>query len=172
MQSNKTFKLVYCALFAALIFVGTQFLQIPLPFGYFNFGDCFIVLSALIIGGPYAIMASAAGAALADVLSGYTVYAPATLIIKAIMVVSITATIRIGVKADVKHKTMPVILGAVVAELIMVLGYFVYDNILYNFAGAVAALPGNIIQGVAAVVISTVVAAVLEHAGLMKTIKS
>ncbi len=171
LKNKRILKPVYSALFAALIFSSTQFILIPLPFGYLNFGDCFVLLSAVIVGGPYAIMASAIGTALADVLSGYTVYAPATLIIKSLMVIAITAITKIGTDKSRKIKTIFKATGAAVAELIMVCGYFIYDSILYSFLGAIAALPGNIIQGIAAVISSMVIITVLEHSGIMQHIQ-
>ncbi len=166
--NNKILKTVYSALFAALVFAGTQFIRIPLPFGYFNLGDCFILLSAFIIGGPYAIVASALGAVLADILSGYAIYSPATLIIKTLMVI---AVMRLCNNKKHKAKTQLLIIGATVAELIMVCGYFIYDVIIYGFAGAVASVFGNSMQGVFAVIASVIVIKVLEHSGIMRRIR-
>ncbi len=170
MRSNRSFQLVSAALFAALIFVGTQFLRIPLPFGYFNLGDCFVLLGAVMIGGPYAAMAAAVGAGLADCLSGYVVYAPATMVIKPVM----TAAMFLAVKlADRKSRNLSALLlaaGALTAETIMVCGYFLYDLCLYQLAGALAALPGNLMQGAVAVVISLFATAVVRHNGRWKQI--
>lgn len=53
----------------------------------------------------------------------------------------------------------------------MICGYFIYDTIVYGFAGAVASLPGNILQGCAAVVVFVIVFAVLKQTGLLKRIQ-
>lgn len=107
----------YSALFSALIFCGSQFIQIPLPFGYFNLGDCFIILSAVFIGGPYCVISSAIGSVMADVLSGYTVYVPATLLIKSAMAAVITVIYNIkkvkkrnisGLAFNSRHNTIRV----------------------------------------------------------------
>lgn len=164
-------KAVYAALFMAFVFVGTQFLQVPLPFGYFNLGDCFILLSAVIIGGAYAVVASALGAALADVLSGYVVYAPATAIIKSLMVLAMLAVLQLCRNRSKKTQNILSCVGAVVAELIMICGYFIYDTLVYGLAGAAASLLGNILQGSAAVVIFVIAFAVLKQTGLLKRIQ-
>lgn len=164
-------KAVYAALFMAFVFVGTQFLQVPLPFGYFNLGDCFILLSAVIIGGAYAVVASALGAALADVLSGYVVYAPATAIIKSLMVLAMLAVLQLCRNRSKKTQNILSCVGAVVAELIMICGYFIYDTLVYGLAGAAASLLGNILQGSAAVVIFAIAFAVLKQTGLLKRIQ-
>lgn len=163
--------MLYSALFAALIFAGTQFVRVPLPFGYFNLGDCFVLLCAELIGGPYAVIAAAIGAALSDVLSGYTIYAPATLIIKSLMVVVMMLVLKLD-HSNGKGIKLPILIaGAVISELLMIGGYFITDIILYRVAGAVASLPGNILQGVAAVITSVLIIKILETGGLMRHIK-
>lgn len=169
-MNKRLLKIVYTALFAALIFVGTQFVRIPLPFGYFNFGDCFILLSSVIIGGPYAVVASALGAVLADILSGYAIYVPATLAVKTCMVIAVIWIEKISENKKRKGKTAFFILAAVVAELIMMGGYYIYDSALYGFAGAGLSVLGNSIQGFCAVIISTLVVKTLEHGGILKHI--
>ncbi len=172
MQRIQINKIVYSALFATLIFVGTQFIRVPLPFGYFNFGDCFVLLSALIIGGSYAVVASAIGSGLADILSGYTLYAPATLIIKALMVIVVIAASTLGRNRSKSLKKVFLVIGVFFAEILMVSGYFIYDIILYQLAGATAALFGNITQGIVASVTSILFITVLERMKLIKYIKS
>ncbi len=172
MKRNKSIKIVFSALFAALIFVGTQFIRVPLPFGYFNFGDCFVILSAIILGNPYAVFCSAIGSAGADVLSGYTLYAPATLVIKALMAIVAAAIAGIGKNKSNKIKMLFLCMGAFCAELIMVLGYFIYDIVLYGTAGALAALLGNVMQGAVALVMSVFLVTVFERTGFLKYFKS
>lgn len=80
----KTNKLTTTALAIATVTVVTLFLKIPLPAskGYFNLGEAVIYLVAFLFGGPIAALAGGLGAALADLLAGYTFYAPITLMIK------------------------------------------------------------------------------------------
>ncbi len=171
MRDHHTLKAVYAALFTALVFIGTQFIRVPLPLGYFNMGDCFILLSAVIIGGPYAVIASALGAALADLLSGYMIYAPATVIIKSVMVTTMGAVLKIARHRRNSIGVAAMTVGAVIAELIMLCGYFIYDCIIYGYPGATAALPGSVLQGVAAVITSVMIFTVLQHSDLFKNIR-
>ncbi len=167
--NRKTLKMIYSALFTALIFVATQFIRLPLPFGYFNFGDCFVILSAVVIGGPHSAAAAAIGSVLADILSGYTIYAPATLIIKGIMAVVMILSAKPHSKRSFKNIFL--ILGSVVAEVIMILGYFLYDVFLYGIGGAVASVFGNIMQGIISVLASMFILKLLEHSGLLRFMK-
>ncbi len=171
MKRDLSRRSAYPALFAALVFIGTQFIQIPLPFGYFNLGDCFILLSAMILGSPYAVCASALGAVLADLLSGYVIYAPATVIIKALMAALMTMAAKFSANKPLKLKIVFLTIGAVITEWIMVCGYLIYDSLLYGYAGAILSLTGNIVQGGAAVVSSILIMTVLECSGLQKRFK-
>ena len=54
------------------------------PYGYTHVGDGFLYLAASLLPAPYAAAAGAIGAGLADLLSGYSIWAPGTLIIKAL----------------------------------------------------------------------------------------
>ena len=86
--AKKYKRLAVAALASALTFLVVAFLQIPFPIGqggYINIGDAFIFLFATLLPFPYGIAAAAVGPALADVASGYAIYAPFTLLIKAAM---------------------------------------------------------------------------------------
>ncbi len=171
MKNKQILKTVYSALFAALIFTGTEFLRIPLPFGYFNFGDCLVLLSAFIIKGPYAIAASAIGSVMADILSGYTVYVPATLIIKSLMVIIFNAILKLISHKNEKPKTLFLIFGIVLSEFLMILGYFICDVFIYSFEGAATSIMGNIVQGIVATIVSLILIKLLERSNISKHFK-
>ena len=88
MKSN-TQKLVLSAMFAALICVVTMIIKVPSPLkGYLNLGDCVVLLAGWMLSPGYGFLAAGIGSALADLFSGYVVYAPATFIIKGCMAVT------------------------------------------------------------------------------------
>ena len=74
------------ALLAALSYIGFQFFRIDIPVGIektaFHFGNVFLILAALLIGGFWGGMAGAVGMGIADLTSGYASSAPATFILK------------------------------------------------------------------------------------------
>ena len=85
MRANR---IVLCSLFTALTTVATMVIQIPLSIsGYINFGDVFVLLGAFILGPIYGAVSAGVGAMLADILTGFVIYAPGTLIIKALMAI-------------------------------------------------------------------------------------
>ena len=69
---------------AALTAAATIAIPVPLPGGgYANAGDVLVLLSAFVLGPGLGAAAAGVGSALADLILGYTIYAPGTLIIKA-----------------------------------------------------------------------------------------
>jgi len=133
-------------LFCALVFAATFFLRIPAPTGYINLGDSVILLAALWMG-TSAIIPAAAGSALADLFS-YPLYAPATLVLKALMALCAVALMR-----ATKGGRAGRLIAFCAAELIMIAGYFLYDCLMFHLAGALVNLPGNIVQAAAGVIL-------------------
>ena len=85
-QMNPLLRLVMTGVLMALACVATMVIQIPSPtHGYMNLGDCVVLLSGCLLGPVYGAVAGGVGSALADLLSGYAVYVPGTLVIKAVM---------------------------------------------------------------------------------------
>lgn len=80
----KTKRIVDAALFTTLVYTATIVVQVyqPTTGGYFNLGESMIYLAALISTPVVAGVAGGIGAALADLSTGYAVFAPGTLIIK------------------------------------------------------------------------------------------
>ena len=84
-QTQKVKNLCETALFIAIVFLGVFIIKFPGPFGYAHIGDSMIFLSVLMLGGKRGAAAGGLGAAVADIVSGYTIWALPTFICKAIM---------------------------------------------------------------------------------------
>ncbi|HAH17497.1 MAG TPA: ECF transporter S component [Eubacterium sp.] len=177
MSDKKVVKMVFAAVFAAIVCVVTMMIRVPSlgPNGYVNIGDSIVLLSAWVIGGPYGGLAAGIGSGLADLLAGYGAYVPGTTIIKFTMAIAAWAIYRLGTgkkeKSDSK-KIATYVVSAVVAETIMVAGYFVYEFIILRYgAGAGAAVISNIFQGGANVIISIVIVTALEKVHVTSIVK-
>lgn len=159
MNFQKIMKLVTTALFIAIICVATIVIQIPSPLtGYFNLGDCFVLIAAWFLGIGYGSLAAGIGSALADIILGYTIYAPATFVIKALMSVA-ACLIYKALKKPLIGKTV----SAISAEAVMVLGYFLYESVILKYGlAAASAIPTNIAQGVVAIVAAVALASAME----------
>lgn len=137
-----TKKITYSAIAAAVVFVVTWMIRVPVPAtsgGYVNVGDVVIFSVAYLLGGPIAAAAAAVGSALADLAAGAAVYAPATFVIKGLMgLVCGFLTVRKTFRAFA--------LSCVAGGAIMAAGYGVYECAVFGLAYALAALPFNLIQ--------------------------
>lgn len=161
MTDSKIRKLVLAALMAALCTIMTMVIQVPSPMqGYVNLGDCAVLMSAWVLGPLYGGAAAGIGSALADLLSGYAHYVPGTFAIKLVMAVAAALIFRAATKKGLSASSVLLgqIAGGVVAEVIMVLGYFAYASLwLGKGLGCRRLHPGNIVQGVFGLVAATVV---------------
>lgn len=152
MKDNKIKMLVLAALFAALSCVATLVISIPIPAtnGYINLGDGVVLLGAFLLGPVYGMAAGGLGSMLADILLGYALYAPGTLIVKALMALCAALVLRAG-----RGKTAGLLLGALTGEAVMILGYFAYEALALGYGWAAAgSIPANAIQGTVGALVS------------------
>ncbi len=161
-------KMVLSALFAALCCVATLLIQIPSPMnGYVNLGDCFVLLSGWLLGPVYGFFAAAIGSALADLLAGYAHYIPATFLIKGLVALCAWALHR-ALSAGGKRPFLSRLFSSLAAETVMVLGYFAWAALLFGEGlAAAASIPGNIVQGIVAVILSGILMDVLQRTKLI-----
>jgi uncharacterized repeat protein (TIGR04002 family) len=139
---------------AALIYVFTAYVHVPSFKGYTHVGDGFLYLAACLLPTPYAAAAGAIGAGLADVLSGYAIWAPGTVIIKAVTALFFTSK-------SAKIVTVRNLLALVPALVICAGGYYLYEALVIDdFVVALAGVPGYFIQ----VTLSSVVYVLLGKA--------
>ena len=101
-------------------------------------------------------------------MSGYAVYVPATLVIKAVMAMTAALMYRaLGKKG--------LLLSALAAEVPMVLGYWLFDGALAALSGggdlglclmgSAAGLPSNLVQAAFGAAASTLLALALRRSG-------
>lgn len=162
---SKIRKIVITSLMAALVCVATMIVKIPSPLkGYLNLGDCIVLLAGWLLSPGYGFFAAGFGSALADLISGYVLYAPATFLIKGAMALIAFACVRLMSKRMGKLPSQ--IIGGVLAEIAMVMGYFVFEGFLYGFVPSLVNIPANAVQGVAGILIGLVLIKVFEKANL------
>ena len=167
MTDKRVQKLVLAALFAALCTIMTMVVQIPSPMGgYLNLGDCAVLLAGWILGPLYGAAAAGIGSMLADLL-GYPLYAPGTLVIKALMAAAAALLLRL-LSRDGAFHLQALIISAVVGEVIMVVGYFLFEALSIPLfiglgMGALANIHFNVIQGVFGLVSAAAIYTVLSR---------
>ena len=160
-MNTRTKKIVMAALMAALACVATMIIKIPSPLkGYLNLGDCIVLVSGWMLSPTYGFLAAGLGSALADVFSGYVTYAPATFIIKGLMALIAFYGFKLLNK---KIGNLPSrIVSGIVTEIVMILGYFVFEGFLYGFIPSAVNIPANGVQGIAGLIIGVILMKVFE----------
>ena len=159
---KRTQKIVLAAMFAALTFCATYVMKVPTPTGgYVNLGDSFVLTSGWILGPIYGTLAAAIGSMLSDLLGGYAAYILPTFLIKGCMaLVAYFIYHAIGKKLKLVGR----IIAAIVAEIVMVGGYYLIEATFlgYGFGGALAGVPGNLIQGAFGIVSAVIITEILQ----------
>jgi uncharacterized membrane protein len=101
------------------------------------------------------------GAALCDLAGAYAVYAPATLLIKAAM-----AAMALLIKKITSHLSLPLqkLLSGLCAEVVMILGYFLYEAFFLQLGVEAALLnvPFNCVQGAVSIAAFYIIHALLS----------
>ena len=168
-QTDKIKKMVVTSLFAALIFVFTAYIHVPTGAGYTHAGDGLIYLAASLLPLPYAVAAGVIGGALADGLSGFPIWIPATIVIKAITALFFTN------KSD-KIITKRNLLGIIPSLIVCVVGYSLYEGVVitkgFSTAAIIAAFsqtPAYCVQIAASTVLYVVTGLALDRSGIKKS---
>ncbi|MBQ9606105.1 MAG: ECF transporter S component [Lachnospiraceae bacterium] len=169
--------LVMAALLAAMTYVATTVIKIPTPtMGYVHIGDSFVLLSGFLLGSLTGGLAAGIGSMLSDLLGGYVAWAPGTFIIKfATAAVGALVFERLGKKTGL-HLPARSIISGVSGELVMIVGYFLYNIIMLTLVNtgaeqvalgaaivqSFAEIPFNGAQGIIGICLSTALIPVLE----------
>ena len=155
----KTKKIVMSALLAALVCVATMIIRLPSPLGgYLNLGDGIVLLCGWLLSPVYGFLAAAIGSGLADILSGYVVYAPVTFVIKGVMAL---LAFYIAKKMHTRPLTAKLV-GGIAAEVVMVGGYLLFESCIYGFVPSLVNVPANAVQGLAGLIIGLLLVRIFE----------
>lgn len=170
MRTLRIREITMMGLSIALTTIGTMVIQIPIPAtnGYIHVGDGILLIVAVTLGARAGFIAGGIGSALADILTGYTIWAPFTLIIKGLM------GYIMGRIASPSGEPSPLVtkrglFGACLAAAWMVIGYYVSEAILTSSLQVpIFAIPWNFIQGIGGIIIYTLVGSLLSKANIMR----
>jgi len=155
---NQTKQLVYAALGIALVFICTVFVNVRLPIaangGLVHLGNVPLFIIAILYGRRFGALAGGIGMALFDVVGGWLLWAPFTLVIVGLM------GYTVGAICEKRRSLTAYVLALSAACLIKVVGYYGAEGIIYgNWLAPMTSVPGNLVQiGVAAVIVLPVLA--------------
>ena len=141
-------KLTISAIFAAVVCIATIVFTISIPAtsGYFNLGETVIYISALLFGPYVSGLAGGVGASVADMIVAAQ-FAPGTLVIKGIEGI-IVGFLNRKISLRTNKWSLSAVIAVVFGGLEMIVGYFLYENLVlsYPIAAAAVEIPFNIVQ--------------------------
>lgn len=141
------YKIAYIAFLSALIFIATYFIKIPYfnNSGYFNLSDGLIIFTSIYFGPIVGIFSSLISTSLADLLSGFAICIPFTIVAKGLE--SLLSFLLF--KLIFKRKLLKYIF-LYLSFIPMVLSYFIFYLTLYDFSFNLSYIYSlfDIIQGV------------------------
>lgn len=139
MSARTSTRLSATAIFTALVTVTTMVFSIYVPQtrGFFNIGETMVFTSAFLFGPLVGCFSGGVGSMLADILLGYSYYAPATLLIKACegAVVGILARKKLPFASKSRWKAFTLCVGLVVATLLGSIGSLYYSGSVDLYLG-------------------------------------
>ncbi|WP_312753093.1 ECF transporter S component [Rummeliibacillus suwonensis] len=168
---SQTFNVILTAMLIALVFVATVFLNIKLPIasngGLVHLGTAMLFISSFLFGPKKGAIAGAVGMGLFDLISGWTLWAPFTVIARGLQ--GYIAG-KIAWSKDRKGNSVAFnLLGAILSAPVMLAVYYLCEGILYhNWIAPVASMPGNIAQNVIGIIVSIPVCIVLKKVPMFK----
>lgn len=152
MTNSRTKNMVLGALAAAMV-TGATMLSVPVPGFrlYFNLGEGIIYTVAILWGAKHGAIAGGMGAALADLILGYPMWAPLTLVIKGL------EGYVVGTLAP-RGRVKAMAAGAA----IMATGYTLSAGLLYGWAAAPVEFVTDLVQTGVGVAIALPLSSLLE----------
>ena len=171
-SSIKTIDIVQISLMAAITFVATSVIHVPTFMGVLHLGDSMIFLSAILFGRKKSAIASAVGMCLFDLVSGYTMWAPFTLVIKGVMgYIAGTIAYRKSYNGNNFYNNM---FAFVISGIWMIAAYYLGGAIILTFISkefaftqalivALKDIPTNILQVVGGIVLAVPLVAALKR---------
>lgn len=149
-------KLIFAALLLAITIVFGRIFIIPIPWthGNVNLCDAGILIAAMLLGPVYGTAVGGLGGLFLDFISGYTQYAPFSLIAHGLEGLLAGWLYK---KAGKKKNKFAEYGANLIAILVMVICYFFADSILYNWSAGVLGIGTNILQGIVGMVIAILI---------------
>ena len=167
---KQTQKMVLAALFAAFCCVATMVIKFTPPgtLGYIHLGDALVLLSGIVLGPIYGGLAAGIGSMMADILSGYAMWAPGTFLIKAVCAILagwMFCKLKV-VRKNYSFSLLKLIVLTIIPELFMVGAYFIYGSFLMfaitgdqktmiaALSSSMTGVPANLVQGLVGIIIT------------------
>ena len=150
-DGSGTKRLAAIAVLTAVTAVFTYIVRVPIAptRGYINLGDVAIYFSAFTFGPLTALIAGGMGPAIADILAGYSQWAPITLVVHGLQgfIAGYLFRVITGGREGVKRRLLPGYVAAGAGGTLCMAGlYLLAGSFMVGFGPALVEVPGNLIQ--------------------------
>ena len=164
MKKNHIKLVCLSGIFAALIFVITAYLHIPTYNGYVHCGDGLIFIAACLLPMPYSIVVGVLGAMLADLLTGFAIWAPGSMVIKGVLaLLFVCKSNKIITKRNL-FMLLP-------AALISAGGYYLYEVLITgSFIASLSGISGSFVQAAASSIVYVAIGIALDKHDIKKKV--
>ncbi|ENY8960997.1 ECF transporter S component [Clostridioides difficile] len=164
-QKFTTKDMVETSLLIALVFIATKFINIRLPIsingGLVHLGTAMLFISAIVFGSKKGALSGAIGMSLFDLISGWTLWAPFTFIVRGVMGYLLGKIA--WVNGNNGNNFLINVIGICVSSIWMLFGYYITEVILYgNFIVPLTSIPGNLMQVLIGLIIALPISKVLK----------
>lgn len=170
-SSQKTMDLIITAMLIALVFLSTFFLNIKLPIaangGLVHLGTAMLFIASILFGPKKAALAGAIGMGLFDIVGGWTLWAPITIVARGLQ------GYIVGKIAWSKGRHGTSIAFNVIATIVsipfMIAVYYIGEGILYgNWIAPLASIPGDLVQNILGIIVAVPVCVALKKVPYFK----
>lgn len=170
-SSQKTMDLIITAMLIALVFVSTFFLNIKLPIaangGLVHLGTAMLFIASILFGPKKAALAGAIGMGLFDIVGGWTLWAPITIVARGLQ------GYIVGKIAWSKGRNGTSIAFNLIATIVsipfMIAVYYIGEGILYgNWIAPLASIPGDLVQNILGIIVAVPVCVALKKVPYFK----
>jgi uncharacterized membrane protein len=164
-SSQKTMDLIITAMLIALVFLSTFFLNIKLPIaangGLVHLGTAMLFIASILFGPKKAALAGAIGMGLFDIVGGWALWAPITIVARGLQ------GYIVGKIAWSKGRNGTSIAFNVIATIVsipfMIAVYYIGEGILYgNWIAPLASIPGDLVQNILGIIVAVPVCVALK----------
>ncbi len=158
-MNTRVKELVLIGIFSALTFIGTSinFAFISTTGGLVHFGSPVIVIAALLFGKRVGALSGAIGMTIFDIVGGWALYAPITLVARFLM------GYLIGSLGYKNNSLFQVVIAVLIGSLVMVVIYYFGQAIIYqSFITPITSIPGDLIQVLTCFVFGLPIALILR----------
>ncbi|KAA0948876.1 ECF transporter S component [Sporosarcina sp. ANT_H38] len=164
-SNSSTFDLIQTSMLVALVFVATLLINIKLPIspngGLVHLGTGMLFIISILFGPKKGAIAGAVGMGLFDLISGWTLWAPFTIVARGLQGYIVG---KIAWSNGRQGNSFTFNLLATISSIPFMLGiYYICERVLFgSWVIPVASIPGNLIQNIVGICVAIPVCVVLK----------